>query len=361
MVMRLSTSSFRRSGLVTRVPWAFAIACFLLVGVESGLRMCDPKLLIPYNLGLQEYIAIAQHLNTAGSGDLCFVGSSRTREGILMPDVVQMLKDRFRPNLSVANYSRSGAKADDVEALVKTLVRDRYSRPKLIVYGLSPRQLLGGRRDMATSSIFWDINDFRRIYEVDADRAIDSLPHVVRNEIAKFYWTFRYRSKFGHFIMYILGFRVPCPINGDLTPWQLYTPQRSLKNQPVSDARVRRYVHNVSRGDYWLSQYRIDRLEAIMDFCTETESQLILIELPLSNILKRHLPAGTYQQFLSIVKSLSKNHNTRFVTLKDLGLVFRDEDFREQSHLNFGGARRLTQALLDRVVIPQLTLSPRTH
>ena len=50
-----------------------------------------------------------------------------------------------------------------------------------------------------------------------------------------------------------------------------------------------------------------------------------------------------------------------FLRHLDLGVLFPEKDFREQSHLNYAGAEKLGAALADRVIVPMLAGgAPRT-
>jgi hypothetical protein len=51
---------------------------------------------------------------------------------------------------------------------------------------------------------------------------------------------------------------------------------------------------------------------------------------------------------------LTEDGSAWFVTQDDLQLSFDDADFAEQSHLNLAGARKLTRAITERVILPEL-------
>ncbi len=94
-----------------------------------------------------------------------------------------------------------------------------------------------------------------------------------------------------------------------------------------------------------------------MRVCRDAEIPLVLFEIPLLQMLKSHLLEDVYPRFMSVTRSMANKYSIPFITLKDLGLEITDEDFREQSHLNYRGAQRLTRALMTKVVTPQLASS----
>ncbi len=51
---------------------------------------------------------------------------------------------------------------------------------------------------------------------------------------------------------------------------------------------------------------------------------------------------------------LSEESEVAYLSTEDLGLQFEHRDFREQSHLNLRGARKLTTGLTEVVVLPWL-------
>jgi hypothetical protein len=55
-----------------------------------------------------------------------------------------------------------------------------------------------------------------------------------------------------------------------------------------------------------------------------------------------------------ITQRLCLKHEVPFIHVEDLGEEFTDEDFRDLSHLNLGGATKLTRVLARLAVIPAL-------
>jgi hypothetical protein len=72
------------------IPWALAIAMVIVAAVELFVRSAEPKHVISYAYGKDEYFAAANHLDAYGPADVCFVGSSRAKEAIVVLSSVQL-------------------------------------------------------------------------------------------------------------------------------------------------------------------------------------------------------------------------------------------------------------------------------
>jgi hypothetical protein len=147
----------------------------------------------------------------------------------------------------------------------------------------------------------------------------------------------------------------PSPLNGDLSSGQLYQGEISLLTRPISEERVRNYLEPLLvDGRYPMGEIRMKAMSDLIAACRDAGVQLVFFEIPLSEILMRNLPEGTYDEFLDRMWTLAGEGAAWFVTVDDLQLVFDDSDFAEQSHLNLAGARKLTRALTERVIVPEL-------
>src|SRR5262245_43663548 len=86
-------------------PWAFVMALGILAVIEVGLRFVDPVKLLPRQGGLSEYQAALLHMEMFGPGDVAFLGSSRTREGIHAAQLQRMVQEELGKDVRVVNYS----------------------------------------------------------------------------------------------------------------------------------------------------------------------------------------------------------------------------------------------------------------
>ena len=343
----------------------------MLAVVELGIRSADPVHVIPYDLGATQYESVVCHVDAFGPADVCFVGASRTREGIVIPEVQRACDKALTQAVTVANYATAGQRAGRGNAVVKYLIKKGH--PRLIACGVSPRILHGWALGVEEIALFWDIGDWWQRFLAAPARHIKLLPIVIRNEVSKHYLTLKYRRKASVLVRdanravawsdrvsfstgdVLRGAPSPCPIRGDLTRWQRFQPDRSLLTDPVPEKRVRRFVDRLLKdGEYPMPEGNVDLLADTIRLCRENEVEIIFFELPLSDILQEHLPPNLVERCRGKVQRLCDAHGVRFFTLERLGLTFTDADFMEQVHLDYHGALRLTRALLEHAIIPCL-------
>ncbi len=144
-------------------------------------------------------------------------------------------------------------------------------------------------------------------------------------------------------------------MRGELTRWQQYYSDRSLVNCPVSSVRVRAYINRLLRdGRYPLSKRAVEHLDSTIKLCREKGVEILFFELPISTILRDHLPPGVVDRAREMIRQVCDANAVHFHTIEGLGLSFTDADFAEQSHLNYKGALKLTRSLAQTAVIPVL-------
>lgn len=359
--MPSSTSSSDPGRGVPRVgiPWALLGAVLAVGLVEIGVRVVEPRALLPYDSGENEYFAAARHIEVYGAAEISVVGSSRTKEGIHVPELASRL------GAEVRNYACAGARADEIRALVDHLLR--HGTPDLVLCGVSPRVFLDADRRWARSAIFWEIKDWRRAAEADLPEALAVLPVMTRNVVGDFWRTLDYRQKPavladdavifckspGRFRALTLGDFLaggvrPSPLNGGLTGRQRDVGSRSLVTHPVSEERVQAYVDQLlTNGEYVMGEVRFEALVAMAEACKDHGVRLVFFEEPVSAILHRHRPPDVYPRFLERMRSVARVSGAEFLPIDSLGVHFGDPDFAEQSHLNLPGARKLSVALAE--------------
>ena len=119
----------------------------------------------------------------------------------------------------------------------------------------------------------------------------------------------------------------------------------------VGDARVKWYVERLLRdGRYPFGTVKLQKMDEVIRICREAEVPLVMVEMPLADILHKHLPEGTYQQYLERVRGLARKERIDFIELSELGIVLSNSDFLDQSHLNLQGATRISRALATQVL-----------
>ena len=148
-------------------------------------------------------------------------------------------------------------------------------------------------------------------------------------------------------------------MDGELTPWQRRSPNRTLVSNPVKSSVVKKYAATLTRGQYPDPEQR-ESLRALARACQERHVQLIFYEVPTPDILRRHIRPGVYEKFIREVRRTSAEYGARFVRVNSLHLPLSDRDFREPSHMCYAGAHRFTLSLAKRVIAPEFA-SPATN
>jgi hypothetical protein len=372
----LSISSFEQRRLPHGFPWALFAALVILALVEVGFRTTDPKLVIPYHVPPyiveQECQAVVDYVDAFGVADVCFVGSSRTRQGVLMPVVHEACAHAFGRNAAVANYAVSGAQAELANAIVHHLLNK--GKPRLILCGVSSQALR--KEDPGCdrgAAVFWRLSDWLEHYRADPKTARDLFFFVVRNEIARHCLMLRYRERFPALVDDLVrtllkpddislpldevlrGGRTPSPMLADFTHCQKFDADRSLVTDPMAEEQIQHYLARILQdGKFPMPQEQVDFMEDTIRLCRAHGVEIALFELPISDLLHQRLPPGTHAGFLEKTQRVCDANDVPFYTLKHLGLTFPDEEFLEHSHVNYHGAMRITQALLDQVIMPRL-------
>ena len=300
-----STSSSERRE--SRLPYATGVALALLLVLELAVRWLHPSGTVPYTVdGQGEYRALGPEIEAFGPARVSIVGSSRVREALLLPLLHQLLEDELGTAPSVASYAIGGAHAAEVELVARKLLAAK-TPPDLIVYGLTPRQLLDKKRPRK-SAYLWDLAGWWEERRLRGGMIDEFLPQVVRNELARHVHAYRYREEIAaalatpaseNFWMrlatgLILRDTPRSPMRGELTVWQRFWPSTSLD---VPAEHVQDYVDSLWKPGDWSMERQERKLGAILIRCHEAGVPLVLFEVPSAPILREHLPEGAYQRY----------------------------------------------------------------
>ena len=359
--MPSSTSSSETRREPFRFPWALLMALGILVVVEVLFRRVLFHGRVIYHAGAREYLLAAEQLKSPGPANVCFVGSSRARESIAAPEVKRLLEARGLRH-TVANYALGGAQAQESYWAVRKMLAGKR-KPDLILYGVSPRQFLGRGEHFSSAAFLWDLRDWREQVGLHGMEAGKLLPKVIRNELRQRWVTFAARDARKQILLRILGRETdPCPIIGQLTPWQKLKPDVSLATSPVDEQDVRNYIATNTRRQRYADPTQVGYVEKTIRLCREAGVPLVLFEVPVADILRRCYPEGTYDHFYRTIAVFQHRYDVPFVSMAKLKPELTDKHFREPSHTNYGGAVRFTRALTRQVILPRLrrgTSQPR--
>ena len=86
-----------------------------------------------------------------------------------------------------------------------------------------------------------------------------------------------------------------------------------------------------------LFKFQLHYYQDVLEQARLQGSQLLIVNMPLTEANLRLLPLGVYKQYLSQVRTLAEKHQAHFLDLND-GHSFSDKDFSDPVHLNGSGA-----------------------
>lgn len=340
------------------MPWAFLCALLVFLACELAVRAAPARAVVPYlSTGRSTYPAVRHFVEKDGPAEVAVVGSSRARESVAAPELRAACETALGRSLTVGNYASPAASADEVESIVRILV-GQARKPALILYGISPLQLSTKAAAVRHAGRLWLLADWERerpkLAKASAERMRAMALH---NEVGRWSKLYAYRDMAWIRLRALLGSEAihSNPLLGELTYQQVRQPERRLSDHPVRDAAVRNYLRPRMQGDRLPLGGRASRhFESILSLCEEAGVPIVVYEVPLSETLRRNYPPGTLERMRRIVQELTNAHRVPYLRAEDLGASFDETQFRDLSHLNLEGARRLTAILAEKAAIPAL-------
>lgn len=346
-------SASRRAVVWTMIA---LIACLLLG--EVALRITGWPRAVPYELGGEEYNAVAGVMNRGDVPEIMVVGSSRARESVVLPLLKSRLSERMGRDVVVGNFATSGGRASDVEAIVSRALRAMHP-PKIILYGVAERDMNATGAVFDQTPRFWNYADWKKTMDAaGTKRLLPELATVTRNEIGRHIRLLGTREQIRLTLRQKLDgtFRDARDtlIYGQLTDWQRNSPHRSLVDRPAPADRVSQNARDFDRRDWPFPDPTMTAcLRRMIAQVEASGAQLILYEVPPSRAVRRALPATVYPAFIkAIEEEASGKRQVRFETLNRLNVTLSDRDFREMTHVNLNGSTKLTNALADVIATP---------
>jgi hypothetical protein len=333
-----------------------AMTLLLLILAEGGVRWLRPSGTIPYEVGGEAaYQALGPELQEYGAAELAIVGSSRSREGVAAPVLRSALKGAAK-GWKVGNYSLVGATAADVEIVVRRLLETKPP-PRLIAYGVEIVALEKGPGEGLTKKApyIWRFSDAIEARSRIGARADRYLARATRNSLSDRSFLLRLRpevyeslqqpsyKKLKKGLSKAIAYdgKDQTPMRGGLSSRQRSSARNS--SMKVTDAHVRKYLRDDYGEGKWPHREQAARIDAMAQAAKRAKVDFLLIEVPLSPLLKRNLPKGTLESFYEIMQAVADRNHIPFVRMSDLDAEFPQSDYAEQSHLNLKGAKKLAQ------------------
>lgn len=355
MEPRLFTSSSERSRVGRQLPWALLLGILFLGLTELSIRLYTPKTLFPYDFLTQEYRSFIHQINEFGSADICFLGSSRAREAVVLPELSRLLHESDITGMRIESYAMSAAWAADVHSALRNIIRTG-KKPKLLVYGITPDQICIKRRHARNTSLLWNLGDWMDHYNrFGTDRYL--LPKVVLNEAKRYSHILRWRdgSRLVLRNMARQEISLSSPIRGELTTAQRDNPDSVVTITPEDNKRnLNEMKKFYGDGTDWVDPVQYYYLEEIVKLCEAHGIILVFLELPLTSTLQDNFPGNVPDDFLDLIQAMAEQYGATLVTQEQLGLHLEDSQFQDFEHANLHGALEITRALANKIILPIL-------
>ncbi|MGA2496362.1 MAG: hypothetical protein ABSH20_01390 [Tepidisphaeraceae bacterium] len=338
-------------------PWALAGAVLILLAVEAAVRLADPADVIPYSAGREEHFAVANYLSRFGPADVGFIGSSMTREGIAAPLVRARLEQAVDAPFYVANYGCGGMVADEGNAIVRYMVRNRKI-PRLLMYEVNLQHLRPSVSSQAgLLAVFWDVKDWFQEWARTGTPRMRELPVVIRRDIGRWWLTLRYRDRVSEWSREWLRLArsVPVPIQGEYSKLLGFNTHLSA-NPAKRQFLLRKWLDGPLRNGRYpkMDRAMVEYLEDTLRLCRDNQIALVLYEMPVWPGVQARIPSETYEEFYRVVDGLSDKCQVPFYRVADLQVTLGDEHFIDVTHMNRHGAAVMTGALIDKAILPRM-------
>jgi hypothetical protein len=328
----------------SRIPWALLLSLLILAGFELAIHLVHWPRHMPYELGLGEYYAVAATLDQHGPAEVTVIGSSRAREGFDMPLLRSEIDRMTRKRVVVANYAVGGARAYLFEAIARRVLRSKHP-PRVIVIGSAERDFGSDPTIDNLAPIYWNLADWRQAWGRRGAKTLDDLPTVAWNYVDRFYFTLRYREQIKLQIQNFLNDEKDraTQLEGNFTPWQR-TSHRSLLHQAPPVATLIHYVATLAVGTY-PNPEQLGAMERLARACQAAHVRLIVCSMPIPPLLEKYVSPKVESAYRQEESRLCAQSGATFITPGQLDMELTDREFRDPSHLDIFGAKKLTAAV----------------
>lgn len=355
------------------MPYALLLAVAIVIAFELFLRVVPREKLIAYASDYGQYQAVRDYIDLHGPADVALVGSSQVREGVHMPTLIESLKQQEGDAApTVANYALRGGRVDLADAVVRYLMR-QPSPPKLIVVGLSTRDIRAYAPDYDRLAVFWTFSDWWREFRRPRDAGggwdrTTQLPTVLRNYFGEVMLTLKHREMIG--IQTAAPFRQlfgapdprePNPIVGE--PTFQHLGSRGERTLLKSLIPLRRMIRNAVSAYVPDPRYydrppplMRERLTHLIDQFTQPNapSRGLIIEMPIADDLAVAIDDGRRVRmiygFNREVYSRVYQQPIRYIPTTEQAFKPTKEHFSDLQHFNRPGAEEFSKWLAWEIV-----------
>lgn len=369
------------------MPYALLMAVAIVIAFEVFLRVLPREKLIAYASDYGQYQAVRDTIDLKGPAEVALVGSSQVREGVSMPTLNEALEQQLGHKPDVANYALRGGRVDLADVVVRHLLR-QPKPPKLIIVGLSTRDVRAYAPDYERLAVFWTFSDWLReyrtggrpdtsvlpcflqnrvgeeilIFERGWDRT-DQLPTVIRNYVGEGLLTLKHREMIGiqaaNPLRKLFGApdpREPNPILGEATFQHLGgRGERTLLASKIGLPRlIRSAVSSYLPDPKYYDRPPLAMRERLTDLVAQltasnVPSRSLIIEMPIAGDLEvaidRSRKVRMVYGFNREVQSRVYQTNVRYIPTGEQPFKPGKEHFSDLQHFNRPGAQEFSKWL----------------
>jgi hypothetical protein len=281
-----------------------------------------------------------------------------------------LFASRQQAKVRTGSLAIGGQMASDVYSLSTTLLKDAY-KPKLIIWGIAPRDLLdasfGDPRNSETVRFmnklsanhnvlglkkpFWSqVEDSLGDSIYVFGKRQDVLAKEIRAQRRALEQTTGMRDlDTVHTPMPVLKYAMAnLPEDNGVRQWMV-SPY-SVQSNKFSD-NTEEYKRRYNPFTPSIFQTQASYLEKTLAFCREQHIAVVLVNMPLTAHNLSLLPDGAYQRYLTTVSDLAQKYGAQWQDFNKQGL-FKPGEFADYVHLNGLGAMKFFDMLCDRVAVP---------
>tara|TARA_Y100001954_G_scaffold130424_1_gene139430 strand:- start:390 stop:1517 length:1128 start_codon:yes stop_codon:yes gene_type:complete len=292
--------------------------------------------------------------------DVAILGSSRAREGVLAPHLKEQLNPHFKHDVKVAHYTIAASRVFEFELLAQRLTDNQILTPRVVVLPINPRFLQSNAHRnhrrfylMTPKHIMKDVGRF----------GLDSPLHLVEvllSNTVNHTFALRYAAREwreGKATHTFAPFESN-PIFGGLGKYQAEeavakeagTRIKSLDGFQLGKNGLDKYLHQEwPPGVTHLGELEKEAFVTGLKTLRDHDVTVLILDLPMSHILEPAIPQEGLQNYRNYLVTTAQELDVDLMGQDDWP-PFYPAEFREQSHLNLYGARKLTQFIAERLL-----------
>lgn len=264
------------------------------------------------------------------------------------------------------SFANGGQMASDAYAIEKALV-DRHNRPKLIVWGVAPRDFVDSAFNGPLSS-----DTARYMNKIAGYPIIESTHRSLTGYLEQFFmkisFLFQNRADLvcvAHNLQREL--RSVISSYGVIRPSAIKRKQLELSQATADDVEIgdaivlpinsysEKLIDNTKEYRVRYNPFKprtfneqLFYLEKFLSFNRSFGINVALVNMPLTGINLALMPDGVYERYLSQMQKIAKGYGAAFIDLNN-GDIFTQKEFSDSAHLNGLGGIKLARLVADQL------------